>query len=437
MLGLSQRQRPYVERLRRRYGDLFTMRLLGVGPLVAVGDPDLIKQVFTADPAVLVTGAMSPLRRILGEHSLLALDGDRHLAQRRLLLPSFKGDRVAAYESLIEQITRDELTTWPEGAPFPVAESMQRITLRAILEAVFGASGPELRTLERLMPPFTALGSSLAHLPMLQRDLAGRTRWGRFLRLRDQTYAVLDGLIDRARGDDDLDARTDVLAAMVQATHDDGTPMTNAEIRDQLVTLLAAGHETTAHTLSWAMERLSRNPVVVAALADEVDAGGRVLRDATIKEVQRQRPVIILAGRYTTQEYELGGFTLPPKTLIGACAALTHFDPRLFPDPYRFMPERFIGAAPGTYEWIPFGGGLRRCIGATFAHLEMDVVLRVILEEFAIQPTTAPDERWTFRGVAWSPAKGGVLTVKRRRSPVRKTPGGSRPATVTAPSSAR
>ena len=426
MLGLSQRQRPYIERLRQRYGDVVTMRLLGVGPLVAVGDPALIKQVFTADPAVLVAGAQSPLRRILGEHSLLALDGDRHLAQRRLLLPSFKGDRVAAYESLIERITLEELASWPQNTPFPVAESMQRITLQAILEAVFGATGPELRVLERLMPPFTALGSSLAHLPMLHRDIAGRTRWAKFLRLRQETHAVLDTLIEVARADADLESRSDVLAAMLQATHEDGAPMTKAEIRDQLVTMLAAGHETTAHTLSWAMERLSRNPAVVAALADEVDAGGRELRDATIKEVQRQRPVIVLAGRYTTQHYELGGYRLPPSTLIGACAMLTHFDPQLFPDPNRFMPERFLTAAPGTYEWIPFGGGLRRCIGATFAHLEMDVVLRVILEQFAIQATADPDERWTFRGVAWAPAAGGVVTVKRRRSAVRLTPGSTR-----------
>jgi len=426
MLGLAQRQRPYVERLRRRYGDLFTLRLSGIGPLVAVGNPVLIKQVFTADPAVLVTGAQSPLRRILGEHSLLALDGERHLAQRRLLLPSFKGDRVAAYETLIERITREELATWQDGTAFPVAVSMQRITLRAILEAVFGATGPELRTLERLMPPFTALGSSLAHVPMLQRDVAGLTRWGKFLKLKEETHAVLDDLIENARVDADLEERSDVLAAMVQATHEDGSPMTNAEIRDQLVTMLAAGHETTAHTLSWAIERLARNPAVVAALADEVDAGGRQFRDATIKEVQRQRPVIALAGRYATQHYELGGFTLPPGTLIGACAMLTHFDPQLFPDPQRFLPERFIEAAPGTYEWIPFGGGLRRCIGATFAHLEMDVVLRVILEEFAIQPTSEPDERWTFRGVAWAPSAGGVVVVKRRRSAIRQAPGGTR-----------
>lgn len=408
------------------------MRLMGIGPLVAVGDPALIKQVFTADPAVLLTGAQSPLRRILGEHSLLALDGDRHLAQRRLLLPSFKGDRVAAYEELIEQITREELACWPEGEPFAVAEAMQRITLRAILVAVFGASGPELRTLERLMPPLTTLGSSVAHLPMLQRDIAGRTRWGRFLRLRRETHAVLDRLIDRARNEDDLDERTDVLAAMVQASHEDGTPMTNAEIRDQLVTMLAAGHETTAHTLSWGMERLARHPLVAAALADEVDAGGSVLRDATIKEIQRQRPVIILAGRYTTEDYELGAHMIPAQTLIGASAVLTHFDPRLFPDPYRFDPQRFVGVTPGTYEWIPFGGGLRRCIGATFAHLEMDVVLRTVLERFTIEPTSAPDERWAFRGVAWAPAQGGVVTVRRRRSPVRQSLRGVRSGTPAA-----
>lgn len=431
MLGLSQRQRPYLERMRRRHGPIFMLRVAGVGKIVVISDPVLVKQVFTADPAVLLAGEQSPLRRILGEHSLLAIDGDRHLAQRRLLLPSFKGSRIAAYESLIEDITREELASWPEGVPFPVAGSMQRITLKAILRAVFGASGAQFDALERLMPPFTELGSRLAHFPLAHRDLGRRSPWGRFLSYRRQTHAILDELIDLARADEELEARTDVLAAMVQATHAGGEPMTNAEIRDQLITMLAAGHETTAHSLSWSVERLSRNPHVVAALADEVDAGGRVLRDATIKEVMRQRPVISFAGRFPVADYELGGYTLPAGTIIGSCGLLTHYDPSLFPDPYRFDPERFVGVTPGTYEWIPFGGGLRRCIGATFAHMELDVVLRVLLEQFAIQPTTAAGEHWTFRGVAMAPGQGGVVTVKRRRSPTRQPPGGTRAAAGT------
>jgi cytochrome P450 len=180
------------------------------------------------------------------------------------------------------------------------------------------------------------------------------------------------------------------------------------------VTMLAAGHETTAHQLSWAVERLSRHPVALARLVEEVDAGGRAYREATIREVQRTRPVIFFAGRHTMQPYELAGHLLPEGVLIASAAAMTHFDPRLFDEPDRFRPERFLDKRPDTYAWIPFGGGIRRCIGATFAHMEMDVVLRVLLERVAIAPTDAPGEGWAFRGVAMAPARGGRAVVRRR-----------------------
>lgn len=211
---------------------------------------------------------------------------------------------------------------------------------------------------------------------------------------------------------------------LVQATHSDGAPMRNEEIRDQLVTMMAAGHETTAHQLSWAVERLRRHPEVLARLVEEADAGGGTLREATIREVQRMRPVIFFAGRYAMEPYELGGYRLPRGTRIGLAAALTHFDPRLFPHPDRFDPDRFVGESPGTYSWIPFGGGIRRCIGATFAHMEMDVVLRVLLQHVTLAPTDAPDERWKFRGVAMAPADGGRAVV---------TPRVRRPAPVAVP----
>jgi cytochrome P450 len=235
----------------------------------------------------------------------------------------------------------------------------------------------------------------------------------RFLRLRAETDAVLDRLIETSRADPELTGRTDVLALMLQATHTDGSPLTNAEIRDQLVTMLAAGHETTAHTLSWAVERLRRNPDALARLAE----GDKAYRDATIREVQRVRPVISFAGRFTIKPFEVGGHRLPPGVLIGLSAGLTHYDPALFPEPDRFLPERFLDKQPGTYSWIPFGGGIRRCIGATFAHMELDVVLRVLLEQVELLPTGAPPEAWRFKGVAWAPAGGG-RAVLRHRAPV-------------------
>jgi cytochrome P450 family 138 len=408
------RQREYMERQRRRFGPVFTLRIAGFDHMVVLSEPELIKQVFTADPTVLHAGDRSPLRRVLGSHSLLGIDEDRHLEQRRLLLPPFKGQRMKAYEGLIEEIAVAEIERFPEGPEFPIGPAMQRITLRAILRAVFGATGRELAELEALLPPWTTLASRLATLPRLQQDLGRWSPWGRMLRMRAQIDAILDRLIATAKADPALGERADVLALLVQATHTDGSPMSNEEIRDQLVTMLAAGHETTAHQLSWAVERLRRHPVALERLVAEVDAGGHDYRDATIREVQRTRPVIFFAGRHTMQPYELAGYLLPEGVLIASAAAMTHFDPRLFDAPDRFDPGRFVDRRPDTYAWIPFGGGIRRCIGATFAHMEMDVVLRVLLERVALVPTEQPGEGWTFRGVALAPARGGRVAIRRR-----------------------
>lgn len=416
-VGLTYRQRPYLERARRAYGETFTVRILGFVPLVVLTNPEHIKQVFTADAKVLHAGDTSPLRPILGKHSLLGIDEEIHLAQRRLLLPPFKGQRMKAYEGLIAEIAAAEIDRMPEGVELPIAPMMQRITLRAILRAVFGASGRELAELEELMPPLTEHGSRLAMTPFLQRDLGAWSPWGRFLRLRARVDAVLDRLISLAKNDARLEERTDVLALLVQATHEDGAPMSNAEIRDQLVTMLAAGHETTAHQLSWTVERLTRTPQALERLVAEVDAGGsKEYLDATIRESQRTRPVIFFAGRTTMQPYSVAGYDLPRGVQLALAAAMTHFDPRLFDRPDAFLPERFLDARPETYSWIPFGGGIRRCIGATFAHMEMDVVLRTLLARVELLPTSAPAERWAFRGVAMAPAEGGRVVVRRRRS---------------------
>jgi cytochrome P450 len=413
-LGILTRQRPYLERQRRRYGNMFSINVLGLGKMVVLADPALIKHTFTADAKTLHAGSRSPLRKVLGDNSLLGIDEEHHMEQRKLLLPPFKGQRMKAYEPLIEEIAIDEIERWPVGVEFETAKSMQRITLRAILRAVFGASGARAAELEELLPSWTDQGQSLSRFPMLHKDLGPLSPWGRFLALRAKVDAILDTLIEDARRDPDVAERPDVLALMVQARRDDGSPLSNAEIRDQLVTMLAAGHETTAHTLSWSVERLRRHPEVLARLVAEVDAGGKELRDATIREVQRMRPVISFAGRHTMKPFEVGGYRLPPGVLIGLSAGLTHFDPNLFPHPDRFDPDRFLNARPDTYSWIPFGGGVRRCIGATFAHMELDVVLRVILERVSFAATTAPDEPWKFKGVAWSPAGGGKALVQRR-----------------------
>jgi cytochrome P450 len=414
-LALRTRQRPFLERARRRYGPLLTIRVLGLGPSVVVSDPALIKQTFRADPKTLHAGTASPLRELLGPNSLLGIDEEQHLEQRRLLLPPFKGQRMKRYEPMIAAIAAEEIERWPEGTEFAVARSMQRITLRTILRTVFGAEGAHLHTLEQLLPRWTALGGRVALSPELRRNLGPWAPWARFQRLRARIDVVLDELIAVARTDPALEDRADVLALMVQATHEDGSPMADAEIRDELATMLVAGHETTSHSLSWAVERLRRHPHIIERLVAEVDGGGHALREATIREVQRVRPVVAFAGRFVRRPFELGGHSLPLGTRVLLSASLTHYDPELFPQPDRFDPDRFVDVVPDTYAWIPFGGGIRRCIGASFAHMEMDVVLRTMLERVELLPTGLPDERWLFRGVVWAPAGGGRAVVQRRR----------------------
>jgi cytochrome P450 len=413
-LAMRTRQRPFFERARRRYGSMFTVRVHGLGPAVAVSDPALIKETFKADPTVLHAGTASPLREMLGPNSLLGIDESQHMEQRRLLLPPFKGPRMHAYEPTIAEIAAADIDSWPQETVIEAARPMQRITLRAILRAVFGAEGPRLEALEALIPRWTALAPHVALSPELRRDLGSWSPWGRFKRLRVQIDVLLDELIALAKADPGLESRADVLALMVQARHEDGAPMSSAEIRDELVTMLVAGHETTAHSLSWAIERLTRHPQFLERLVEEVDEGGKALREATIREVMRVRPVVSFAGRYTRKPFTLGRYRLPVGTRILLAAILTHYDPKLFPQPERFEPDRFLDLVPDTYSWIPFGGGVRRCIGASFALMEMDVVLRVLLERVELQPSSEPDEQPGFRGVVWVPARGAKLVIRRR-----------------------
>jgi cytochrome P450 len=289
-----------------------------------------------------------------------------------------------------------------------------RITLGVILRAVFGAEGAELDQLRGLLPRMVALGSRLALLPVPRVELGGLSPWGRFRVMRRRYDAIVERLIATAR-DGDLDGRDDILATMLHSRYDDGSAMSHAEIADQLLTLLAAGHETTATTLAWAVERLRRHPRVLDALAGEVDAGGTALRLATIHEVQRTRPVIDIVGRQVKVDgLQIGRWTLPRGCAVLVSIALIHEDGSLFPDPKAFDPNRFLDAKPDLYQWIPFGGGTRRCLGAAFATMELNVVLRTMLRDFVLLPTAEPAERWHSRGVANAPGKGGVAVVRRR-----------------------
>jgi cytochrome P450 len=407
-------RRRMTQLMRRRYGRVFSLHVPLFGRAVFVSDPALVKQLFMTSTDIV--GNVEPnLGRVLGRGSFFNLEGDEHRRQRKLLVPPFHGKRMQSYESIIEEETLREAATWPQGQPFETLAPMMRITLNAILRAVFGAEGAELDALRALLPPLVTLGSRLALLPGRQVELGRWTPWGRFAAYRRQFDAIVGRLIAKASADPAADDRGDILSLMLQARYDDGGAMSHDDISDQLLTLLAAGHETTATTLAWAVERLRRHPALLARLVAEADAGGSELRQATIIEVQRTRPVIDIAGRTVKADsVRLGEWVIPRGYNILVGISLIHDDEEVFPDAASFNPDRFVGAKPDSYAWIPFGGGTRRCIGAAFANMEMNVVLRTLLRDFELSSTYEPPERWHSRGVAYAPAKGGVAIVHRR-----------------------
>jgi cytochrome P450 len=401
--------------LQRRHGDLFSVWTPVFGQVAVAASPELVKRVFQASPELLSFGETSPLGEILGPGSLFALDGARHLRERRLILPAFHGERMRGYEGVIEEEARREMAGWPQGEEFSTLPSFMRITLAAILRTVFGAQGDHAAELASVLPRLVTIGSRLALLRPLRRDLGPRSPGGRFVRLRARYDEIVGRLIDEGRADPALESREDVMAMLMRASYDDGERMSRTAIADELFALLAAGHETTATTLAWGVERLRRHPAVLARLADEARTGeGRELRVATIHELQRTRPVIPATSRNARVDFPLGGWTIPRGRQIIVSAALIHSDPRFFTDPERFDPDRFVGRGPDTYTWIPFGGGTRRCPGAAFAHMEMDVVLRTLLREFTLEPTGRRGERRKDRGIANAPGRGGVAVVRRR-----------------------
>ncbi len=407
-------RRGMVKRLTRRYGNVFTLNIPIYGRVVMVGDPQLAKQIFTTSPDEL--GNIQPnLSRLFGSGSVFALDGDDHRRRRRLLAPPFHGKSMKNYEAIIEEETLRETAAWPHGEPFPTLPSMMHITLNAILRAVFGADGAELDELRRLIPPWVTLGSRLAGVPKPKRSFGRYSPWGRLEAWRRQYDVVIDKLIADERADPNFADRTDVLALMLRSTYDDGSVMSRKDIGDELLTLLAAGHETTASTLAWAFERLTRHPELLAALVEEADSDGQELRQASILEVQRSRTVIDFAARSIYPPvYQLGEWVIPRGYSMIVSIARIHDNPNVFPNPERFDPQRYMGSKPSAFAWIPFGGGARRCVGAAFANMEMDVVLRTVLRHFTIETTDAPAEDWYCRGVAYTPKDGGRIVVRRR-----------------------
>jgi cytochrome P450 len=401
----------------RRYGSAFTVNLPLFGQAVVISDPIMVKDVFTASSDLIErpTGA-GHLGEAFGPGSTFSLAGDELLARRKLVVPPFHGKRVRSYEHIIEDEVMRETANWPEGREFKTLQPMMRITLNTILRAMFGTEGPAMDELRGLLPPLVTMVGAIAVLPpVMRRDLGPWSPGGRFLRYRRGFDGVVDSLIADARADPALEERNDVLALLVQARSDNGEPIPDRHIADELLTLVASGHETTSAGLAWTVERLRRHPSLLSRLTEEVDAGGSELRQATIWEVLRTRSVLEGTTRRTKKRIRLGDWVLPEDTAIILSIRTAHASEESFPDAASFNPDRFVGAsAPKPFAWIPFGGGVNRCIGAALANMEMDVTLRVMLRELRFAPTDAPGEPRHWRGVATAPGRGGRAVVYRR-----------------------
>ena len=414
-VGFIFNRRGSIDREIVKHGRCFDFRIPVFGNTVVVADPALAKQVFTTGPDVL-HNVQPNLSRVFGRGSVFALDGTEHRRRRRLLTPPFHGKSITAYERIVEEETLREIAMWPEGIEFESLEPMMRITLNVILRGVFGADGAELEGLRDVVPKWVTLASRLALLPV-PRTSALWNPWRRLDSYRRTYESLIDKLVTRARQDPHLDERTDVLALFVRSTYDDGTAMTRAEIGDELLTLLAAGHETTASTLAWVLERITRHPAVLRRLVEEAAGADNTYRQATILETQRVRTVIDLASRrVAVPVYELGPWRIPQGHIIMVALNQLHKDSDEFPDPDSFDPQRFVDDKPNTFAWVPFGGGTRRCVGAAFANMEMDVVLRTMLRTITISTTDSPGEKWRDRGVAFTPKAGALLSIHRRTS---------------------
>jgi cytochrome P450 len=402
----SRQARRVLYACQDRYGDMFTLRIAYEGTWVILADPAAIKQVFTGDPKVFHAGEGNQiLATVLGQNSVLVLDEKPHMRQRKLLLPPFHGGRMQGYEATMSEIAEREIASWPTGTPYKLRPRMQAMTLEIILQTVFGvrdgARMSELRTTLREFLDITTNPQFL--LPLLLVGPDRIRKLGPFRRRMERVDELIHREIAERRRSGDIEERDDILSMLVAARHEDGSPMSEEEMRDELLTLLVAGHETTATSLSWAVERLVRHPEKLERLRAEVGEGREEYLTATIQETLRLRPVISVVLRKLTEPVEIGGYELPAGVSVAPCVYLAHRNPEVYPEPERFLPERFLDNPPGTYTWIPFGGGVRRCLGAAFAQFEMAVVLRELVLRHQIRPAKPKSERVFRRAITETP----------------------------------
>jgi cytochrome P450 len=423
LLRFNQRQIQFVFGARRRLGDVFALRTPEPNPLVFTSLPDDVRALFTAKPDEAPSlAAESPLRPIVGPESVLTSLGERHMRQRKLLLPPFHGEAIERYVAGITEATEREIDRWPLNEPFALAPRMQAITLDVIMAGIFGiegkpdpgsAEGRLRRTIKSLVNLSTKPIAQLAELMNVRREEpVGFTRAGRALVDRR-----MDAVIGPRRRASDLAERRDILSLLLLATDEEGSALTEAEIRDELITLVLAGHETTANSLAWAWERLLRSPAAHERLVEEVRAGdGEKAIESTITETMRSRPVVPIVGRRVTKPWRLGPYAVRADSPVLISILLVHHREELYPEPFEFRPERWDDRKPGTYEWLPFGGGIRRCLGAALAMAEQRVVLEATARRLDLVAPDPEPERALHRNVTMIPARGARVLATARRS---------------------
>ncbi len=420
-LSWAFRPLPFMQACRESFGDSFSLRFLGFErPMVMISDPVAIKALYMEREHGLPPGRNIFLEPILGARSLLLLEGADHLAHRKLMLPSFHGERMRSLEPVMEDIVAAEIDSWPLGEEFALHPRMQALTLEVILRVVFGVSeGPRLERLRELLGGLLSEASSIS---IQLRVLATRRIGGadRVMRRFDERLSRIDELLyaeiaeHRTKGD--LEDRDDILSALILGRFEDGEGMTDTDLRDQLMTLLLAGHETTATALAWTFDLLLRHRAILGRLRDSLEAGEEDYLRATITESLRLRPVVPLAGRRLAKDLVADGLSLPAGTDVAPAIWLAHTRAESYPEPFAFRPERFLEDAPDTYAWIPFGGSVRRCIGGAFAEFEMRIVLREVLTRCELHKADPMPERVTRRNVTLSP-KDGTRVVLSARHP--------------------
>ena len=415
-VGWTQRPLPWLEKCHRRYGDAFTLRIRHYGDWVILADPDDVKKVFTAGRAVGVDVANPLLGPLLGPRSVMLLEEPEHMTRRKLMLPSFHGQAVQADAEMMAAVAREEIERWPVGEPFALWPRMQDITLDVVMRAVFGPDSrtPRLQPLrERLRTLTTWMNEprNLAMLAFLGPGWVVRSRG-----YREAMGAVEEAVMDevRRRKAEPEGGSMGVVSMLVRARYEDGSPLSDQDLRDELVTLLSDG--PTSSTLAWTFERLLRHPDKVERLRDDVLGGDGSYLDAVVKETLRLRPPVPVVVRNLLEPMRLGGHDLPSGTTVAPCIHLIHRDERHYPEADRFLPERFLGKQPGTYTWIPFGGGVRRCLAASYAEMEMKRVLRIVFESTELRAVEDDAERARKSAIAFAPDQKGLVIAEPRET---------------------